>query len=196
MLPDWLRKTLLTFIVALALSVLAFAIAIWRWPDRLTTVRHAPVPSDWIVVLGGDYTTRPRIAAALYEEGWAPKILVCGGGDTRRVTSILLDQHVPESALAWERDSQTTIQNARAARKILRDSNARRVILVTSWFHSRRALQSFRSEMPGIEFHSVPTTPTGDDAKEFTLCARRECVKLLYYWARYGILPWQPDFLK
>jgi uncharacterized SAM-binding protein YcdF (DUF218 family) len=68
------------------------------------------------------------------------------------------------------------------------------VILVTSWFHSRRALKCFRHHAPDIEFVSRPTIvdlPNSHWPNKYERgWVLTEYTKLLYYWVRYGVSPW------
>jgi uncharacterized SAM-binding protein YcdF (DUF218 family) len=70
---------------------------------------------------------------------------------------------------------------------------ARRVIIVTSWFHSRRALHTFQRFAPEMEFTSLPTRVDLPKSRwPFTRQTGRalyEYPKMLYYWVRFGIKP-------
>jgi uncharacterized SAM-binding protein YcdF (DUF218 family) len=70
------------------------------------------------------------------------------------------------------------------------------VIIVTSWYHSRRALRSFQHFAPDIQFYSRPAYAQNeqrlDVAEENKARQRRvrlEYVKLIGYWVRYGVCP-------
>jgi uncharacterized SAM-binding protein YcdF (DUF218 family) len=81
-----------------------------------------------------------------------------------------------------------------------------RVIVVTSWYHSRRALNCFEHAGPEMQFYSRPafydypgapgrsaTRPKDLGRAEREAVAghvRSEYIKLLGYWVRYGIGPW------
>ncbi|HEY5910305.1 MAG TPA: hypothetical protein VJA21_06840, partial [Verrucomicrobiae bacterium] len=68
-------------------------------------------------------------------------------------------------------------------------------VLVTSWYHSRRALQTFRKEAPDIRFYSRPSyfgypgSADAVNAKGLRWYAWAEYVKLLGYWVVYGVRP-------
>jgi uncharacterized SAM-binding protein YcdF (DUF218 family) len=63
-----------------------------------------------------------------------------------------------------------------------------RAIIVTSWYHSRRALRAFRKAAPEIEFYSRPSyfgypgSADRGNAKAVRKYARAEYVKLVWYW--------------
>ena len=73
--------------------------------------------------------------------------------------------------------------------KLLREHQCQRVIIVTSWFHSRRALSSFRKYAPEIEFLSMPAPRTQLWKYERGYIAS-EYVKMILYGVRFGIFPW------
>ncbi|HWH70654.1 MAG TPA: YdcF family protein, partial [Candidatus Sulfotelmatobacter sp.] len=152
--------------------VLALLLAALAWPQRVLCVESGPVEADVIVVLGGGGGDRAKRAAELFLAGAAPRILVSGDGDTESNRRLLIRQGVPAAAIQVEPNSMNTQQNAtfsapllrRAGRDVVHSvpdiasgTGARRVIVVTSWYHSRRALQCFRHYVPGIQFYSRPS---------------------------------------
>lgn len=99
---------------------------------------------------------------------------------------------IPESAIHLECASASTKENAQFTAPLLRARRARNVIIVTSWFHSRRALACFRRYAPEITFYSQSTQfegarfwPNKYERKRIV----QEYVKLVDYWVRYGISP-------
>jgi uncharacterized SAM-binding protein YcdF (DUF218 family) len=70
---------------------------------------------------------------------------------------------------------------------------AHRVIIVTSWFHSRRALACFEHYAPDIQFYSRPSYLDYSEAKwnqkGISGNLKSEYVKLLGYWVCYGVCP-------
>ena len=86
---------------------------------------------------------RPERAAELFKEHAAPRIIVSGFGDCEINRRILLKAGVPANAIQLEDRSRTTRENAGFTIQLLRAENVHRVILVTSWYHSRRALACF-----------------------------------------------------
>jgi uncharacterized SAM-binding protein YcdF (DUF218 family) len=70
---------------------------------------------------------------------------------------------VPAEAILLERESRTTRENASFTLPMLREMGARRVLFVTSAWHQRRALRTFKdaaaAEGLAIEWLPVPTDP-------------------------------------
>ncbi len=109
--------------------------------------------ADAIVVLGGDsfQGDRVRHAAALFHKGWAPKVVVSGGplrpdlSEADLMEKDALRQGIPAAALIVFRHPATnTLDEALALRPFLAEHNFRKVIVVTSNFHTRRARRVFR----------------------------------------------------
>jgi uncharacterized SAM-binding protein YcdF (DUF218 family) len=126
---------------------------------------------DAIVVLGAaqyDGTPSPALqgrldrALELYEAGLAPEIVLTGSkqsGD--RFTEAfagyryLTEQGVPESSLTIVDDGASTYESLAAARRVLREEGADRVLLVSDSYHNRR-LQGIAREL-GMEPYVAPT---------------------------------------
>lgn len=127
--------------------------------DPLLTVRDSIQKADVIVVLGGDGPSRASRAADLWLSGIAPRILVSGDGDCYWIREAMVDRGVDRRAIDVECQSGTTWENALFSAPILRQMNVRSAVLVTSWFHSRRALASFIATSGNIRWISIPTEP-------------------------------------
>jgi len=94
--------------------------------------------------------------------------------------------------IEMENQSRTTKENAQFTIKLLRDQKLNRGVLVTSWYHSRRALATFQHFAPEIKFYSRPSYfafARKDWSYNFTKRIYLEYVKLPGYWIRYGIWP-------
>ena len=143
--------------LALGVLLLALAAAAYYLPQIFLCVDSGAVKADAIVVLGGGLGERPRRAAELFKEHDAPRIIVTGLGDCDINRRILLGAGVPAGAIQIEGKSRTTRENAEFTIQLLRGAKIRHVILVTSWYHSRRALATFEHYAPEIQFHSRPS---------------------------------------
>jgi len=161
---------------------------------QILCVDSGSVQGEVMVVLGGRRIHKQTRALELYQQGAAPRILITGAGDCQEVRIALAGKGVPPAVLQIERESHNTQQNALFSIPLLRAQGARRVIVVTSWFHSRRALKCFRHHAPDIEFLSRPTMADLPKAHWPNKYERgwvlTEYAKLLYYWVRYGVSPW------
>ena len=149
----WLWGISISAVVALLVA----ALACYLFPQQILTVDSGPVKADAMVVLGGGEGERPECAAELFKQGEAPKILVSGYGDCVSIEKLLEKDGVTNAAIILECKSRTTRENAQFSIPLLRSLGAHRVIIVTSWYHSRRALMCFEHYAPDIQFYSRPS---------------------------------------
>jgi len=179
--------------LALVATVAVLLFAALLLPDQVLCVENGPQKADAIVVLGGGSFERPLRAAELFHQNAAPKIILTGAGDNDGNRRLLIRKGVPSAAIQQELDSANTRENAMFTIPLLRKEGAHHVILVTSWYHSRRALHCFRHYAPDIEFYSHPAyyayrrsewTPQGIRGK-----IRAEYIKIVGYWVCYGVCP-------
>jgi len=191
-----MRKWFLKISLALLAFFLLLAVVAILFPQWFLCVDSGPVKGDVIVVLGGGSHERPERAAELFRNRIAPRIVVSGLGDCTINRRFLIGDGVPAGAIEMENQSRTTKENAQFVIQWLRKSNsppAKRVIVVTSWYHSRRALACFRHYAPDIQFYSRPSyfayARADWSRKGIANRIRLEYVKLLGYWIRYGIRP-------
>lgn len=151
--------------------------------------------ADAIVVLGGEPSARPTEAAVLYKKGVALLVFVTGRGDFSRNRQLLMECGVPESAVIVEEKASTTDANARFLKPLFEAHHVKSAMLVTSSFHTRRALGTFRKEIPGVAFGVVSAsidwwrTPKG--RLELNRYAFIEFLKTMEYWILYGVSPWE-----
>jgi len=173
--------------------LLLLGVAAFLFPQRMLCVDAGPARADVVVVLGGGSRDRPARAAELFKEHSAPRILVSGRGDCKIYRRVLLEAGVPSRAIQMEDQSRTSKENAMFAVQLLRRQGARQVILVTSWYHSRRALACFEHYGPEMRFYSRPSYFgfARADWSRNKLGHRiyLEYFKLLGYWMCYGISP-------
>jgi uncharacterized SAM-binding protein YcdF (DUF218 family) len=188
-----MRKWLLRTALALFAAFILVGAAAFLFPQKFLCVDDGFVKADVMVVLGGGSHDRPERAAELFREHAAPRILVSGLGDCRIYRRSLIDIGVPAGAIQMEDQSRTSRENAIFTVKLLRRLGVRRVIIVTSWYHSRRALACFEHYGPEIEFYSCPAYfgyARADRARgRLGHRVYLEYPKLLGYWMCYGVSP-------
>ena len=181
-----------SLLVGLVLSI-ALLGAGYFFPKTFLCVDSGKVSAEAIIVLGGGSHERPQRAAELFKEHAAPRIIISGVGDDGINRRLLLRAGVPASAIQVENKSETTSENARFTIKLMREENIHNAILVTSWYHSRRALQCFEHYAPELKFYSRPSyfasTRTEWEHKGITRRIYLEYLKLPGYWIRYGVCP-------
>ena len=191
--PSRIRKIWIPIGIAIvALATLLPAGGLF-FSEQLLNVSAQKEKGEIILVLGGDTVHRPTRALELFKNGAAPKVIISGAGDCIDVRTFLVGKGVPASSIELECNSRSTRENALFSIPLLKSLGARRVIIVTSWFHSRRALHCFRHYAPKIEFISMPTIEDLPKSRWPNKYERgwvlHEYVKILGYWICYGICP-------
>lgn len=103
-----------------------------------------------IAISGGDTTARTSEAIRLFKAGWAPKLIFSGAAADKSGPSNAevmkkqaIQEGVPESAITIEDLSATTAENAQNTSGLVKEMGLKRVILVTSAYHQRRASIEF-----------------------------------------------------
>jgi uncharacterized SAM-binding protein YcdF (DUF218 family) len=170
------RKTtgrlLAVFSLGLALWLLATPIA------RVLVVRSEPLRADAMIVLSGApvYAERIRHASSIYLQGHAPVVILTDDGlagpwsrqqqknprSIERGRDMLLAAGVPASRIVLLPEIVTsTYKEAVAARHYVRRTGLKTLLVVTSPYHSRRALWAFRRvlEPEGVSVGIDPVSP-------------------------------------
>jgi DUF218 domain len=123
-------------------------------------VVDAPRPSDVIVVLAGETDRRPARALELLQQGYGKRVLIDVPAESNIYTFTQLElaqkyvQSLPQAAavsvcpiVAFSTKGET-----QDVEKCLTRMNAGTILIVTSEFHTRRALSIFRRELRGRTF--------------------------------------------
>lgn len=170
-------------IAALALVLGGLALFLLRAPiltalGRFLVVENALVAADAIVLLNGGLDTRPAAAAALHGRGLAPIVVVAreeegpatrlGLMPNRTDVTVALLKHggVPESAIRQLRTpggSTSTTDEARIFLAYARSHEFRRIILVTSDYHTRRSRLAFRKALDSLDITVLVTAVPGTE---------------------------------
>jgi uncharacterized SAM-binding protein YcdF (DUF218 family) len=193
------RFCILLFWLACAwiVAATAFGYAVLVYPQQTLAVESGDVKADVIIVLGGGRDERPHRAAELFQHGDAPLVLVSGVGDCEANKQILIKNGVPADVITEEPNSDSTYENAEFSVPLLRKMGAHRVIIVTTWYHCRRALVCFQHFAPDLTFYSRPSYidyhPDPSRDQEIASDIKFEYLKLMIYWFYHGIAPWYRD---
>ncbi|AST32924.2 YdcF family protein [Ralstonia solanacearum] len=148
-----------------------------------------PGHADVIVVLGGESGQRVIGAAELYHAGVASRVFVSGGGDCLLIVRRLVMAGVPAGRIGHECESGNTMENARMTRRMLDGQPVRSAVLVTSWYHTGRALHAFRRVWPDVAWGARGVFPGDTLAKSFPIYESgsilAEYLKRAWYAVRY-----------
>lgn len=161
---------------AVVLSLVVWPLGLAWWLDY----GEDPVKSDYLVVLAGDFA-RPHLAAGLYKDGLAPEVWLArpirswGQREAQRIgvdfpneedldKAILLKRGVPETAIRLYGDGtvDSTFNEARAF-KAAAHPEGKKVLVLTSRYHARRAKIIFKKVLAGSQ-----VTMVGAADPEFT----------------------------
>jgi len=179
--------------ICVLLLVMLVAVVAFFYPEKFLCLESGPVSADVIVILGGGSHERPLRAVELFQHHAAPRIIITGAGDDAINRQLLLKSGVPASAIQVENKSLTTRENAEFTLQLLRAENVHSVILVTSWYHARRAQKTFEHYASELKFYSRPSyfAYAREDWKRLGIHKRMwlEFLKLPGYWIRYGVDP-------
>ena len=123
-------------------------------------VIDAPRPSDVILVLAGETNHRPERALQLLARGFGRRIVldvptnfkVYEFTQTQLAEKYVQDLPEPSAVSICPIKGLSTRDEARDVANCLADGGSERVLIVTSDFHTRRALSVLRREIPGHEY--------------------------------------------
>ncbi|MBV8069457.1 MAG: YdcF family protein [Acidobacteriaceae bacterium] len=168
--PRWFRRHLRLFGVGLLSGAFLMALLPLLFPGKVAGAAagfladtNRPEKSDLIYLLGGDYSLRAPVAAALFNEGWAPKIVIArepadpkrvlNGGEnfTDTTIGILVARGVPRDRIIQfepRNGVRSTADEARALRLYVDAYPAATILVVTSPFHARRARMALARALP------------------------------------------------
>jgi uncharacterized SAM-binding protein YcdF (DUF218 family) len=142
-----LKKIILRTVAVTGGILVLAAVFAFLSPQEILCVDSGASIADVIIVLGGGHD-RPARATELFKQQAAKKIIVSGFGDAETVRHELISSGIPADAVEMENKSRTTKENAELAVKLFRAEKVKSVVIVTSWYHSRRALKTFQHFAP------------------------------------------------
>jgi uncharacterized SAM-binding protein YcdF (DUF218 family) len=144
-----MRLIISLLLTAVGVGLLVVGINYYLTPkDELTN-------ADVIVAIsGGDTQARTLKAVELYKQGLAPKILFSGAAldplspsNAKVMRDYALEAGVPEEVILIEEAAQNTAENAENSQGVLGSQDFKKIILVTSPYHQRRAYLEFRDKL-------------------------------------------------
>ena len=165
------RRSLEGAVAALAAYLLLFQTPVVWWFASPLKISEAPRPADAIVVFaggvgesgkaGGGYQERVKRASDLYRAGLARHIVFSTGyvyafQEAEIMKALAVANGIPDSAIVLEKRAANTYENVEYSRKILEDSGWRRVLLVSSPYHMRRAVLTWHHVAPAIDVIPTP----------------------------------------
>jgi len=170
------------------------------------TVRNPLAKSEAIVLVGGGFKERAPAAAMLYRRGYAQLIILANDG----VLSRWSDKHKRNLyQIEWAEENlvelgvprdrivklpfygSSTMFDALATKKYLLKNALKNIIVVSSDYHTRRTLWTFKHVLKDYSAEILVSSAksSGNDVQRLGL----EYVKLCYYLFRYGVFGMSPN---
>lgn len=141
-------------------AIVAPAKIIWDYMHLNHTLRKA----DVLLVLGGHDLRVAEYAAKLFQDGFAPLVVVSGGvahtddllktawsgTEAEKFTEVLIARHVPASNILLETQAKNTGENFSLSRMLLADRgiNFASALVVTKPYMERRAIATGAKHWP------------------------------------------------
>ncbi|UTX51552.1 YdcF family protein [Candidatus Saccharibacteria bacterium TM7i] len=196
-------RGLLIFLACLAAFIIG--VSFYLQPNDFTGCGTTPKTgcstADAIVVVsGGDTQARVDAGVKLFNNGWARMLVFSGAAQDKSGPSNAeamrrqaIAAGVPESAILVDEDAVNTQQNAENTQSILTEHNLKRVILVTSGYHQRRASLEFQKEaQAGVKVLNWPVAKDKDWSALWWMTPRGwwlaggELVKIIAFYTGAG----------
>jgi uncharacterized SAM-binding protein YcdF (DUF218 family)/glycosyltransferase involved in cell wall biosynthesis len=190
---------------AVVAYLLLFQTPLLWWVASPLQVSAPPQAADAIVVFaggvgesgkaGGGFQERVTQAVELYRAGHAPRLIFSSGyvftlREAEVMKAVAVDNGVPATAIVLEERAANTYENVAFTRQILAEHGWRRVLLVSSPYHMRRAMLTWRRQGPDIEVVPTPVPASQFYAHERGASLEQirgilhEYVALVDYWWR------------
>jgi uncharacterized SAM-binding protein YcdF (DUF218 family) len=151
-----MRKAVIFFLILFLLYIYRYDILISY--ANYFQVDNAKKGADAIIVLAGNPSTRPHHAAMIYAQGYAKKIYITSPKEqavklydflltqTKVYQKVLEANHIYDYEIipSLKQGATSTLDEAYDSAYIFKDSDIKRIILVTDISHTKRAINSFK----------------------------------------------------
>ena len=156
--------------------------------------------ADALIVLGDDnfYADRATRGVQLFREGKAPVVVASGrrlrpnAGYAELMEHDLVERGVPRDKIVrFAHDGDSTLEEAQALARLVKERKWRRVILVTSNYHTRRARYIYRRVFPQGMDVRVASARDGDFDPEHWWEKRKSLKELTREFAGMLVALWE-----
>jgi uncharacterized SAM-binding protein YcdF (DUF218 family) len=199
---------LVIILAAIGLPVYVYRFQLLSELARLLIVNDSLQPADIIFVLNGDVNSRPFLAAQLFKQALAPRIVISQVEDSPAVSiglypnetdvavQVMQKLDVPAEAITVipvKGGVTSTRDEAVMLRRYIAEHQLKRVIVVTSALHTRRARWIVAKELAGsgaaLQMAAAPEWQFDEtnwwQEERGLISLTNEYIKLGYYFARY-----------
>jgi uncharacterized SAM-binding protein YcdF (DUF218 family) len=196
----------LGILLNLLLILYIFRFPLLRGMGNFLTVQDDLEKCDAIYVLSGNPIDRGHEGALLLQQEYAPEV-ICTGADysgvmlaygikvlhcelTRRA---MLQQGADSTRIRMIDKGTSTMEEYEAIKKDIQSHGYKKVMILTSLFHTRRTRQVFKGRLEDAGIHTVMrgADDSGFDEAHWwkhedgLLFLNSEYIKMAYYWVKY-----------
>jgi len=153
-------RTVLIILIALALFLFS--------TSGHFLIINRPQHADAIVVLAGETDRRPALGLQLLQQGYAPKMILDVPANAKIYGETMLQiaqQYIRELPPAQAQSviicpiyGLSTKAESQDASQCLKTLGVHSILVVTSDYHTRRALSTFHHELPGMQISVAAAT--------------------------------------
>ena len=165
------RLIFFIFILVVCAVLYLARVPLLRLAGEFWVVDEPPETSDVIVVLSGDNYDAERAtrAASLFKSGMAPRVVATGRALRSYATTTdlmkrdLVEHGVPESAIVpFTHKADDTRDEAAAVSEFVRSHGWKKILLVTSNYHTRRSQYIYEHVLPSSDQLLTIAAPDSD----------------------------------
>jgi len=165
------RLIFLIFILVVCAVLYLARVPLLRFAGEFWVVDEPPETSDVIVVLSGDNYDAERAtrAASLFKSGMAPRVVATGRALRSYATTTdlmkrdLVEHGVPENAIVpFTHKADDTRDEAAAVSEFVRSHGWKKILLVTSNYHTRRSQYIYEHALPSSDQLLTVAAPDSD----------------------------------
>src|SRR5437764_13490348 len=157
-----MKKLRTVLIVLIALALFLFS------TSGHFLIVNRPQHADAIVVLAGETDRRPALGLQLLQQGYAPRMVLDVPANAKIYGETMLQisqQYVRELPQAQAQSVMicpiyglSTKAESQDVSQCLKTLGVHSILVVTSDYHTRRALSTFRHELPGMQISVAAAT--------------------------------------
>ena len=147
-----------------------------------------PRPADAIVFLQGDKLDRAQKVKDLFDQGYAPRILITGNNvrvglreendaNIQSIHRYFLEQGVPRTALLLDDTSLNTLEQAKHTVALVKKEDWKMLLVVTSPFHLLRTYLTFLKQKDAQQWNGTVITQAPDFSWDGIPSGRRKTAK-------------------
>jgi len=203
--PGESGRIFLNLLVLLFLAVFCLALYLVRHPllrfmAESWIIEDSLDKADALIVLGDDnfYADRVTRGAQLFREGKAPVVVASGrrlrpnAGIAELMEHDLVERGVPRDKIVrFSHDGESTLEEAQALARIVKERKWHSVIVVTSNFHTRRTRYIFLRVFPQSMEVRVASARDGDFDPEHWWEKRKSIKELTKEFAGMVVAVWE-----